>query len=208
MPLQNRVDPFGHIQAVQERGLLMGNRGGRIHDPATKTLQKRRYASRRWIICTCVYKDWHRDVMGPGYTELFFLDEVTALAAGHRPCAFCRRDAFKQFCQLIACTNSTEVSVEGIDRILHAQRIAPKPVVTDPCLKFPDGTMIAIGDAAYAKNGDDALTWSYSGYVRAVSWADVLAQRPLLITPCATVAVLRQNYAPVWHSSANNARSP
>ena len=97
MPLQNRVDPFGAIHAVDARGLFTGNRGI-IHDPATKTLLKRRWTTKAWIICTCEYKGRRREVMGRNgpnggacWTELFFLDEVTALAAGHRPCFTCRR---------------------------------------------------------------------------------------------------------------------
>jgi hypothetical protein len=91
MPLQNRVDPFGVLRAVPERGLLMGNRGI-IHDPETKTLLKKRWALQAWIICVCEFRDVWREPMGrnrnggkTGWTELFFLDEVTALSAGHRP---------------------------------------------------------------------------------------------------------------------------
>ena len=91
MSLQNRVDPFGDIHANPARGLFMGNRGGKIHDPATKTLLKRKFASRQWIICLTAFKGRKRLLMGNGYTELFFLDDVTALSAGHRPCAELRR---------------------------------------------------------------------------------------------------------------------
>ena len=85
MSLQNRVDPFGDIHANPARGIFLGNRGGKIHDPATRTLLKRRFASRRWIICVTAFKGRKRTLMGEGYTELFFLDEVTALAAGTGP---------------------------------------------------------------------------------------------------------------------------
>ena len=84
MPLQNRVQPDGSIVAVPERGTMLGNRGGKFHRP-DKTLGKRRWASRHWIACELRYKDMHHEPMGEGYTSLFFLDEVTALAAGHRP---------------------------------------------------------------------------------------------------------------------------
>ncbi len=96
MPLQNRVLPDGQIVAHSARGAFMGNRGGRFHDPETRTLTTRRWASRQWIICVLDFKHRHREVMGHGYTELFFLDEVTALAAGHRPCFECRRQAGSQ----------------------------------------------------------------------------------------------------------------
>ncbi len=92
-PLQNRVTPFGDIIAIAQRGLFTGNRGI-IHDPETKTLLRRRWTSKAWLICTCEYGDRRRDVMaGRSWTELFFLDEAVALAAGHRPCFFCRREA-------------------------------------------------------------------------------------------------------------------
>ena len=90
MPLQNRVDPFGALHAVPARGALMGNRGGRFHLD-DRALGKRRHASRRWICCVCEFRGRQRKVWGAGYTELFFLDEITALAAGHRPCFECRR---------------------------------------------------------------------------------------------------------------------
>ena len=96
MPLQNRVDPWGELHAVAARGTMMGNRGGRIHDEH-RSLGARRWTSRRWICCELAFKGWWRPVMGRGYTELFFLDEVTALAAGHRPCFECRRAEAKAF---------------------------------------------------------------------------------------------------------------
>src|ERR1700681_773192 len=97
MPLQNRVTPFGDIVAISQRGLFMGNRGI-IHDPATKTLLKKRWATKAWLICVCEYKGRWREVMGGrSWTELFFLDEAVALAAGHRPCFFCRRQSAEAF---------------------------------------------------------------------------------------------------------------
>ena len=108
MPLQNRVDPFGDIHAVDARGLFTGNRGI-IHDPETKTLLRKRWTTKAWIICSCEYKGVRREPMGrngpngkAGWTELFFLDEVTALAAGHRPCFLCRREQAKEFAACFA----------------------------------------------------------------------------------------------------------
>src|SRR5271163_2589347 len=95
-PLQNRVDPFGELQAVAERGGLMGNRGGRLHRD-DQTLSGSRWKNKHWLICVCEFKGRRRDVWGRYYTELFFLDEPTALAAGHRPCFECRRQAAKAF---------------------------------------------------------------------------------------------------------------
>ncbi len=94
MPLQNRVDPWGEIRADGARGSLMGNRGGMFHDPVARRLGGRRWSSRRWLCCALDYPGSHaHPVWSRGYTQLFFLDEVTALAAGHRPCAECRRPA-------------------------------------------------------------------------------------------------------------------
>jgi hypothetical protein len=96
-PLQNRVTPFGDIVAIPQRGMFTGNRGI-IHDPATQTLLRKRWASKAWLICPCDYKDRRRNVMaGRSWTELFFLDEAVALAAGHRPCFLCRREAAESF---------------------------------------------------------------------------------------------------------------
>ena len=97
MPLQNRVTPFGEIVAISQRGMFTGNRGI-IHDPSTKTLLNRRWTTKAWLVCTCEYKGRRRVVMaGRSWTELFFLDEAVALAAGHRPCFHCRREAAEQF---------------------------------------------------------------------------------------------------------------
>jgi len=99
MPLQNRVTPFGELIVTPARGTLMGNRGGRMHADH-KTLGSRRWASRQWICCVLAFKGRHRQVWGEGSTELFFLDEVTALAAGHRPCFECRREDAERFAAL------------------------------------------------------------------------------------------------------------
>jgi hypothetical protein len=199
LPLQNRVDPFGVIHAVPQRGTLMGNRGGKIHDPATKTLLKRRYATRRWIICECVYKDWHREVMGTGYTELFFLDDVTALSAGHRPCALCRRTSFQRF---RLCLDQPDLTVDAMDRILHAQRTIEKKNDSAAVIDAPDGLMIAIGQVPYAKRGKQALRWSFDGYSDAGSWSDAAGQNPRILTPALTIAALQNGFTPDWHPSA------
>src|SRR4030081_3655254 len=100
MPLPNRVDPFGNLFADASRGLLFGNRGGRFHHDG-QTLAARRWVSRRWICCRLHFKGRHREVWGRGYTELFFLDEPTALSAGHRPCFECRRGGGKGFLRAV-----------------------------------------------------------------------------------------------------------
>ena len=101
MPLQNRVSPFGELFATQARGTLFGNRGGKFHTGDQK-LTRRRWTSRQWICCVLDFKNRQRDVWGRSYTELFFLDEVTAFAAGHRPCFECRRKDAESFAHLFA----------------------------------------------------------------------------------------------------------
>ncbi|MCO5160349.1 MAG: hypothetical protein M9939_04390 [Mesorhizobium sp.] len=131
MPLQNRVDPFGEIQAVAARGMFTGNRG-LIHDPVTKTLLKRRWTTKAWIICECEFRGRKREVMGrnapsggAGWTELFFLDEVTALAAGHRPCFYCRRERAVEFARCFAARQGREtISAPEMDAVLHRERWA------------------------------------------------------------------------------------
>ena len=122
-PLQNRVTPFGEIAAVTARGTMMGNRGGCFHDDAQQ-LRRRRWASRRWICCVLSFKERHREVMMPRrYTELFFLDEATAFAAGHRPCAECRRadyNAFQKAWQRAGLPS--EAKADAMDLVLHAER--------------------------------------------------------------------------------------
>ncbi|CCV08509.1 conserved hypothetical protein [Mesorhizobium metallidurans STM 2683] len=211
MPLQNRVDPFGLIRAVPERGLFTGNRGI-IHDPQTKTLLKKRWALQAWIICVCEFRDVRREPMGrnrpggkAGWTELFFLDEVTALSAGHRPCFFCRRERASDFVRRFGMAFSiAEPRVPMVDKRLHRERLASggRPRAVDELAGLPDGAMVADEAKAYALRGGKALRWSFAGYDEVVGF-DRFACRPLsLLTPATTLCVLRQGYEPVWHPTA------
>jgi hypothetical protein len=218
MPLQNRVDPFGQIHAVPDRGLFTGNRGI-IHDPATKTLLKKRWTLPAWIICTCDFKNRRREPMGrnrkglpgqpdkAGWTELFFLDEVTAMAAGHRPCFHCRRERATDFLHRFGTAfGIDEPRAPMLDKRLHEERLASggKPLTLNmqDLGTLPDGAMIADGSVAYALRGGAALPWSFAGYSDQID-VSALHGRPLrLLTPAATLAVLRGGYEPVWHPSA------
>src|SRR6202035_5660480 len=124
MPLQNRVTPTGDIIATPHRGIFTGNRGI-IHDPATKTLLKKRWSSPAWLTCVCEFRGWRRKVMGRrSWTELFFLDEATAFAAGHRPCFFCRREDAKRFRAAWEAGNGViGLSAKAMDQVLHAERL-------------------------------------------------------------------------------------
>ncbi len=188
MPLQNRVQPNGDIVAVRERGLMMGNRGGKFHRD-DKTLGKRRWASTHWICCELHYKNAHHEPMGQGYTSLFFLDEVTALAAGHRPCFYCRRSEAKAFIG--------GRRVPEFDRELHAQRLGRHAATISD---LPDGAMIEHGPHAYAVKAAHLLQWSHSGYGLAIARASIMKAR--LLTPPLITAILAKGYQPRWHPSA------
>jgi hypothetical protein len=204
MPLPNRVTPFGELVAVADHGLMMGNRGGRIHD-GERRLGTRRWASPAWICCRLHFKDRHRQVWGDSYTELFFLDEPTALAAGHRPCFECRRADAVAFAEAwAAAAAGPRPSAPAMDRVLHAERLdgrrqrrhAPRP-------DLPDGTFVCLADdddAAYAVCGAHLLRWSPAGYGEKLGRAD--ATIIAVLTPPKIVAVLAAGYVPAWHPSA------
>jgi hypothetical protein len=132
MPLQNRVTPFGQIVSIPQRGMFIGNRGI-IHDPATRTLLKRRWATKAWLTCLCEFKGRRRAVMARrSWTELFFLDEAVALAAGHRPCFFCRREAADAFRNAWALGRAVKVpGAAEMDAVL--QRTAGLPPQAAAC---------------------------------------------------------------------------
>jgi hypothetical protein len=198
MPLQNRCNPFGALIATSARGTMMGNRGGRFHRD-DRTLGKRRWSSRHWICCDLHYKDAKHDAMGRYYTSVFFLDEVTALAAGHRPCFFCRRKEAQRFLSLAEPT----LMADAADRILHEQRFASrKTAVAQECAVsgLPDGAMIAIDGAPYAVRGDRLLRWSFEGYCE--ERPRRATERATLITPPLILTILANGFPPRWHDSA------
>src|SRR5271169_6503688 len=148
MPLQNRVSPHGELFASPARGSLFGNRGGRFHTDA-RTLTARRWASRQWICCVLDFKNRRRNVWGRFYTELFFLDEPTALAAGHRPCFECRRNDAKAF---LAAFPGAPRNADAMDEVLHAERLIGrrKRLRRSRLGELPDGAMVAIEARAHA----------------------------------------------------------
>jgi hypothetical protein len=203
MPLQNRVDPFGELFADSARGTFMGNRGGRFHTQA-RTLTARRWASRQWICCVLAFKGRHRDVWGRFYTELFFLDEPTALAAGHRPCFECRRRDAEVFAETWrkARRRRQRPRAADMDRVLHRERLQgrAKRRQRRSVDGLPDGAFIVLNGAAFAVRGDTLLRWTPDGYRERIprprgSMVDVL-------TPPAILKVLALGYQPRWHPSA------
>ena len=206
MPLQNRVTPFGDIVATPQRGLFTGNRGI-IHDPATRTLLRKRWTSKAWITCVCEFRGRRRKVMGGrSWTELFFLDEATAFAAGHRPCFFCRRqDALRFRAAWEQGNGVTAVLAPEMDAVLHRERLsgASKRLheLPAPIERLPDGAMVALDGESHVVVEGKALRWSFDGYRR----SNVTAGAVMLLTPPSTLRALSAGYRPVLHESASSA---
>jgi hypothetical protein len=203
MPLQNRVNPQGDIIATPHRGLFVGNRGI-IHDPVTKTLLRKRWSTPMWLTCVLEFRGRRREVMATrSWTELFFLDEATALAAGHRPCFFCRRDDAKRFRAAWEEGNRvTSVRAGEIDRALHYERLDHgrkrlHPLLT-PLRELPDGAMVQRGDESLLIAQGRSFAWSPAGY-RA---AEITEEGARLLTPPSTLRTLAAGYRPVLHPSA------
>ena len=207
MPRQNRVTPFGDIIAVSERGTAMGNRGS-LHDEAGRI--RRPWQVKRWLICRLEFRGRQRLIMAPNrYTELFFLDEATALAAGHRPCFECRRSSYRNFVNAWALVNSNTPGIRqptaaSIDNVLHGERIDPagrKQTYQALIDELPDGVFVSLEETgAMLIWKRKLLGWSPAGYVEC---------RPLprgekvnVLTPPSSVAVIRAGYPPGVHLSA------
>lgn len=200
MPLQNRADPFGALHATPARCMLMGNRGGRFHT-GDKTLQKRRYVSRRWICCICDFKNRQRQVWGNGYTEIFFLDDVTALAAGHRPCFECRRAEAMAYAKPLPDADGAAPRADAIDLQLHSERQAIQngARILAPADSLPDGAMFKMDGKAYAIRNGMQLQWDFSGY----SYAQPLSGKQVeVLTPALSCMALQRGFVPRWHESA------
>ena len=207
MALPNRVTPFGALVATPARGTMFGNRGGRFHRD-DRSLGARRWASRQWICCVLRFKGRHHQVWGRGYTALFFLDEVTALAAGHRPCFECRRAAANSFAKKWAQARGSDFPyADAMDRVLQAERLdgREKRMHAMALEDLPDGAFVALDEDAYAVRGAHLLRWSAEGYTERVA-------RPFggatVLTPPSIVDILQAGYQPQWHPSAAGATPP
>jgi hypothetical protein len=205
MPLRNRVLPDGEIVAVPARGTFMGNRGGVMHNDRREIV--RPYASRQWITCVLEFKGRRRVVMSPNrYTELFFLDEATALAAGHRPCAECRRANFNEFKEAWRRAEKLSpgefVYAGRMDEKLHPARIGKRreKITYDAPLRWlPDGSFIQIDGASHLVWGDALALWSPEGYRKEIPRDD--DRTVPVLTPEPIVRCLRNGYRPVVHES-------
>jgi hypothetical protein len=205
VPLQNRVTPLGELIAHPARGLVYGNRGC-LHDDAGRI--RRRYAVKRWIACRLEFKGWRRKaLLQPGrFTELFFLDEATAFAAGHRPCALCRREDYVRFGEIWSELHPGSVGADAIDEQLHAERlgddVASRRLHRAPLDDLPDGTFVLESGAPWIVAGRELKLWTPAGYSDRRSRGSGDAT---LLTPPSLVEVLRSGWDPVvplFHPSA------
>ncbi|HEX5158555.1 MAG TPA: hypothetical protein VFW17_15185 [Ktedonobacterales bacterium] len=205
MPLQNRVTPFGNLIATPERGLMFGNRGV-LHNEERRIVRYNQ--GRRWIACRLEFRGWHREVMPPhSFTGLFFLDEATALAAGHRPCAECRYQDYQRFRQNW-CAGGNEPSgalpsADQMDAQLHQDRLeAPrtKRLYHDQIAALPDGVIIL-------REGEPWLLWQSALHHWTPGGYDRHIPRPAdgdvaILTPRAMVRTIAAGYVPAVHPSA------
>ena len=189
MPLQNRVTPLGELVAAPARGLVYGNRGC-LHDEGGRI--RRDFAVKRWIACRLEFRGRRRSplLQRGRYTELFFVDEATALAAGHRPCAECRREDYDRFAELVG------ARADAIDERLHAERLDGRARRLHPAAleDLPDGAFVLEDGEPLLVLGQRLLAWTPAGYERPRPRP---AGRAALITPPTLVSVLRTGWAPL-----------
>jgi hypothetical protein len=195
VPLRNRVTPLGELVAHPARGLVYGNRGC-LHDDEGRIV--RRFQVRRWIACRLEFKGWHRaPLMQPGrFTELFFLDEATAFAAGHRPCALCRREDYARFLVLAGATGADDA-----DRRLHDERLGRRRRA--PFASLPDATFVLHEGEPWLVHGDRLLRWTPAGYSARLRRPE--RGRATVLTPPSLVEILRSGWSgavPLLHPSA------
>lgn len=204
-PLQNRVTPFGDIIATHERGLFMGNRGGCFHDDA-KELTRRRWVSQQWITCLTSCRGRWREVMAPRrYTELFFLDEAVAFAAGHRPCAECRRGDFNRFRSAFIQGNPHLAGgpprAGELDAVLHRERVGPagsKRTCEATLGELPAGVFVTFdGAEAWLVLDGSLYRWSAGGYAERRTGSP--GERVAVLTPMSVVRAFAAGYVPQVH---------
>jgi hypothetical protein len=206
MPLQNRVTPLGELVAEPGRGLVYGNRGC-LHDQAGRI--RRHHNGKRWIACRLHFRDWlRRPLLQPGrFTELFFLDEATALAAGHRACALCRREDYVRLTALWRALHPGQVGADAIDAQLQDERLVPGTATQlrheAPFDTLPDGAFVLLEAGPHLVLGGSLLRWTPGGY--AGRRPRPVRRHALVLTPPTLVSVLRagwQPLVPLLHPSA------
>src|SRR5256885_452004 len=207
MPLQNRVTPLSELVADSARGLVYGNRGC-LHDARGRI--RRRYNGKRWIACRLEFRGRHPAALQqPGrYTELFFLDEATAFAAGHRPCAECRREDYQRLTTIWRELHPGQNGADAIDAQLHGERVDPETRAqlrhTAALDDLPDGTFVLRGDEPCLVRGAELLRWTTAGYAQRLERP--AREEAIVLTPPSLVAVLRAGWrplVPLLHPSAS-----
>ena len=203
MSLQNRVNPEGEICCSSARGALMGNRGC-LHNEAGKIIARSKRDA--WVTCLLDFQSRRRTIMDSGnYTELFFLDEATALAAGHRPCATCRRDRYNAFLAAwsVGNQNSAKVLVSDVNKKMKQDRALSARVETSSIIGYPDGTIVKQAEmgACYLIRGASLYRWSFEGYSPAKKMSAVSGPF-IVLTPDCTIKTLQGGYVAQVHPSA------
>ncbi len=203
MSLQNRVNPWGNIIRTSERGTFLGNRGN-IHNDKKEIV--RNYLTKRWITCRLKYKNRNREVMTPSlYTELFFFDEASAFAAGHRPCAECRRERFHEFKEIWLKANlnieNEKVIIEKVDEIIHSERIenGKKKTYIAKLKELPGGTFFSFNGEAYLISLGKIFLWSFSGY-KSIELKK-FPEKVDVLTPKSFVKIFEEGFIPGIHKS-------
>jgi hypothetical protein len=205
VPLRNRVTPFGELVADPARGLVYGNRGC-LHDDDGRIA--RHHRGKRWIACRLQFRGWRRSpLVQPGrFTELFFLDEATALAAGHRPCALCRRADYEHLTAVWAQIHPEQVGADAVDAQLHRERFDSatrrQRHHVAPYGELPDGAFVLDDNAAWLVKGAELLSWTPAGYTRRRARPKTQAR---VITPPSLLSLLERDWnplVPLFHPSA------
>ena len=205
MPYQNKVDPWGNIQAVASRGMFLGNRGV-LHNEQQEI--KATHRIKGWVTCLLEFKDRKREIMKPKrYTELFFLDEATAFSAGHRPCAECRRIRYNEFKEKWLEANGEllqgkKPTAPNMDHIIHEERISHKQKISyvSTLKLLPDGTLIEIDSVAFLIWHHTLYQWSYSGYSKS-DLAFNAEDEVIVLTPKSYVKTFSKGFIPDVHES-------
>jgi hypothetical protein len=200
VPRRNRIDPWGDLHAVAARGTLTGNRGCLVDGGGAVV---RHHASRAWICCELRFRDWRQPPAAPNrWTPLFFLDEAVALAAGHRPCATCRRDDYRAYRDAVAVAAGERLPATELDRRLAAERAGPgrglvragdRIVRPLPYAGLPDGAVVVIGDGCALVLAGRVWSFTFAGWT---SPAPLPRGTASVLTPPTSLAALANGYAP------------
>jgi hypothetical protein len=209
VPQQNRVDPWGRLHAVTNLGMMMGNRGI-LHDERGAIV--RQWASQHWVTCLLDFRERRSPgAFRPGhYSKLFFLDEATAFAAGHRPCGECQRARYLAFRAAWIAANvpageGEKFSVQALDRQLHSERTASRAQGTNVSflqarvVDLPPGALVEWADHAWLVTPPGQLRrWSFDGYAAP---RDAPQESVRVLTPASVVRAFRHGFAPQVHAS-------